>query len=412
MTYAETPRADRRGRWPLPHALRPAAGLPLVLWLAAVCGLLAYAGAIWDVAWHRAVGRDTFWSPPHLALYAGIGTSMLAALWGLLDGTRRPETMRGATWRIGRFALPLAFVLALAGEGGTVLVAPLDDLWHRLYGRDVDVWSFPHLLALATSATGSIGWLAATLPYLRDPTTQCARLGPVLAYWTFAGLLAYTAWFGLNWYQILAVTRDAVQYPALVGLFILAALGVGGAGGYRWPATTAAAVLLALIALPIAVFGAIGWPAPAAPPLLLVPAVALDILSPRLPRQWPGVLRAAALGATFAIVFMAVELAAASTLPPGPPPTARIELLVARPYLALAAERPWTLPSATASLPVVLPASVVGALLGAALCGAVRQVAGTGARHTGEDLTSRVAASEAGAPAGVEAPVGAPTAAS
>jgi hypothetical protein len=300
----------------------------------------------------------------------------------------------------------VALILALVGEGGTVAVAPLDDLWHRLYGRDVDVWSFPHLLALATSATGSIGWLAATLPYLRDPAMRRPRIAPALAYWTFAGLLAYTAWFGLNWYQILAVTRDAVQYPVLVGLFILAALLVGGAGGHRWPATMGASVLLALIALPIAVFGVIGWPVPAAPPLLLVPAVAVDLVGPRLPRRWPAALRGAALGAVFGMVFLAVELPAALVLPPAPPATARIEVLVARPYLVLAAGRPWTLPSVLGGLPVVLLASIGGALLGTALRGAVRRVAAAGVPEAGEMAASWPVGQEHGRAAG-EAAVGA-----
>jgi hypothetical protein len=395
-----------RAHWSLPQARTPVAGLPLVLWLAAGCGLLAYAGAVWDVAWHRAMGRDTFWSPPHLALYAGIGTSLLAALWGLVDGVRHAQAVRGMRWRIGPYALPVALVLALVGEGGTVAVAPLDDLWHRLYGRDVDVWSFPHLLALATSATGGIGWMAATLPYLRDPTTGRRRMAPTLAYWTFTGLLAYTAWFGLNWYQILAVMRDAVQYPALVGLFILAALLVGGAGGYRWSATTGAGVLLLLIALPIAVFGAIGWPVPAAPPLLLISAVAVDLLGPRLPRRWSAVLRGAALGALFGMVFLAVELPAALALPPAPPATARLEVLVARPYLVLASERPWTLPSVLSGLPVVLVASLGGGLLGTALRGAVRWVAAAGVPQAGEMAPSWPEGLEHSRPAG-EAAVGA-----
>ena len=23
-------------------------------------------GLIWDISWHRTIGRDTFWSPPHV----------------------------------------------------------------------------------------------------------------------------------------------------------------------------------------------------------------------------------------------------------------------------------------------------------------------------------------------------------
>ena len=29
-------------------------------------------GALWDISWHSTIGRDTCWSPPHMALYLGL----------------------------------------------------------------------------------------------------------------------------------------------------------------------------------------------------------------------------------------------------------------------------------------------------------------------------------------------------
>ena len=28
-------------------------------------------GILWDISWHRTIGRDTFWTPAHLAIYLG-----------------------------------------------------------------------------------------------------------------------------------------------------------------------------------------------------------------------------------------------------------------------------------------------------------------------------------------------------
>ena len=28
-------------------------------------------GTHWDIAWHRSIGRDTFWTPAHMAIYLG-----------------------------------------------------------------------------------------------------------------------------------------------------------------------------------------------------------------------------------------------------------------------------------------------------------------------------------------------------
>src|SRR5579862_4398550 len=28
-------------------------------------------GVLWDISWHRTIGRDTFWTPAHMAIYLG-----------------------------------------------------------------------------------------------------------------------------------------------------------------------------------------------------------------------------------------------------------------------------------------------------------------------------------------------------
>src|SRR2546426_7531295 len=71
---------------------------PLVIGVAGV--FLSWFGAAWDVSWHRVVGRDTFWSVPHLFLYGG------GVLWGVAPiiatataMARRP--VRGRRPRVG-----------------------------------------------------------------------------------------------------------------------------------------------------------------------------------------------------------------------------------------------------------------------------------------------------------------------
>src|SRR5579872_1351091 len=43
--------------------------IPWYLWCAAVAVTSVTIGAHWDVSWHRSIGRDTFWTPAHLAIY-------------------------------------------------------------------------------------------------------------------------------------------------------------------------------------------------------------------------------------------------------------------------------------------------------------------------------------------------------
>jgi hypothetical protein len=108
----------------------------------------------------------------------------------------------------------------------------------------------------------------------------------------------------------------------------------------------------------------------------------------------------------FGIVFLAVELPAALALPSAPPATARIEVLVARPYLVLATERPWTLPSVLGGIPVVLLASIGGGLLGTAVRGAVRRVAAAEVPQRSGAVAAPLVGTDRGG-AGSEAAVGA-----
>src|SRR5438552_18555757 len=44
--------------------------IPWYLWCSALAVTSAYIGGYWDISWHRSIGRDSFWSPPHMAIYA------------------------------------------------------------------------------------------------------------------------------------------------------------------------------------------------------------------------------------------------------------------------------------------------------------------------------------------------------
>ena len=123
-----------------------------------VVGLvLSWFGAAWDVSWHRALGRETFWSPPHLFLYGGVicwGLASLVATVTAMAG--RPA--RSAELRVGPLHAELG--LALVGLGALAVIgsAPFDELWHRTFGRDVDIWSPPHLTAVVGTAIAFVGW--------------------------------------------------------------------------------------------------------------------------------------------------------------------------------------------------------------------------------------------------------------
>ena len=119
----------------------------LALWGSLAAKLVGAWGLGWDIQWHMTIGRDSFWIAPHLMIYSGV-VAGLVLTWGVLVY----ECLEGITPTRG-------FRLAALGLVLVVLAAPIDDLWHRLFGLDVTLWSPPHLLALFGSAVSTLGCL-------------------------------------------------------------------------------------------------------------------------------------------------------------------------------------------------------------------------------------------------------------
>ena len=56
----------------LPRAHVRTASLPAIpwyLWASTLGVTSAMVGVQWDISWHRSIGRDTFWTPPHMGIY-------------------------------------------------------------------------------------------------------------------------------------------------------------------------------------------------------------------------------------------------------------------------------------------------------------------------------------------------------
>jgi len=246
-------------------------------------------GVYWDVGHHATLGREFFWIPPHLLIYAGTALFFCASLCGLLLTCRRARSFRAAlAARAGQ-----GFVVAMLGSIVQVSAAPLDDLWHRLYGLDVTVWSPPHLMGVAGALVGIYGMtcaLGAGVPRgERRGTPTIAEVNVVLL---FAAALSLST-FAFGRLDFRLEMRDALFYPLLAGP--LAAIPLVAAARYvgRFGAATAVALVYTVfrfVALQIFVgMGAFENPAP--PIFLLAPALAVDLALPAMKGR--GVLLAA-----------------------------------------------------------------------------------------------------------------------
>src|SRR5436309_2033023 len=159
------------------------------LWALLAAKLVGGWGVGWDIRWHLLIGRDSFWIAPHVMAYAAVAATAMISL-----GVLALET-----WRTRRRAPPpdAVTVVGLAGTRGfhlawwgvaiAILAAPIDDLWHRLFGIDVTLWSLPHLLALAGSQVSNLGIVLIALEVYDEGALRWTALaaGGVLLLGTF-----------------------------------------------------------------------------------------------------------------------------------------------------------------------------------------------------------------------------------
>ena len=338
---------------------RTGTALPLIVGLTGT--LLSWFGSGWDVSWHRIFGRDTFWSTPHLFIYTGV------ALWGVAALIATATAMAGRPIRgralvVGPLRAELGLALIGLGALVTILAGPFDNLWHAIFGRDVDIWSPPHLAGIAGGVIGLLGWLAATAPGVFPIDERVRR---VLRLFTLGNLIAISV-FALNFYYITSVAREGFFYPLLVAALVPATLGIATmALPGRWPATWAALAYTVIALLGYEMLAGSGWRAPAFPSLVIAGAVAIDVLRARGGRS----AHPLALGAGFVVAFVAAELIRMLVFAPPAPASALggveprltalyfqyYEQTVARPWLSL-----WPVAAAILGAPVAAASWVLG----------------------------------------------------
>src|SRR5437870_3086903 len=108
------------------------AHIPWSLWCSALAVTSVSIGAHWDVSWHASIGRDTFWTPAHLAIYlcgviAGFGGGAVT----LIDTFGHRDQERDATVRLWGFRAPLGIFMCIWGAVAMLTSAPFDDWWHN-----------------------------------------------------------------------------------------------------------------------------------------------------------------------------------------------------------------------------------------------------------------------------------------
>jgi hypothetical protein len=278
-------------------------------------------GVMWDISWHRSIGRDTFWTPAHLAIYLGGVVSGLTCGWVALKTTfaGTPEE-RGSSVRFWGFRAPLGAWVCIWGAFAMLTSAPFDDWWHNAYGLDVKIISPPHMLLAAGIAAIQCGAMLMALGCQNRAVGDRRYLGWL--YLLGAGLLLLLVATVATEYIQRWDMHQSLFYQVSAGAFLLFLVSTARASISRWPVTFTSLIyagltLFMLYLLPLfpaqPLLGPIyvqldRFMPPDFPLLLFVPGLAIDLLmqrvTPRRGRDW---LLAAAIGVIFVAVFFAVQ---------------------------------------------------------------------------------------------------------
>jgi hypothetical protein len=323
------------------HAPTAAANPRASLWhaytvvTAAACVMV---GVYWDISWHMSIGRDTFWTPAHLLIQAGGLIAGLSSGYVALKTTfAGTAEERASTVRFWGFRAPLGAWICVWGCGAMLSSAPFDNWWHNAYGLDVRIISPPHVVLALGIFSIVVGALLLTVA-AQNRATDAERK-------RLAWLLAATAGFFLMNYALFLTEfserqrmHNALFYQVVAAAFPFGLTAMARAIRLRWAATAAAAFFTALMLVlmwTVQLIPATPRLGPifqhithmvglSFPLLIIVPAVAIDLVLHRLEGRTSTLVLAAVIGVVFVATFVAVQWPFATFLVTNPAARGRL----------------------------------------------------------------------------------------
>jgi hypothetical protein len=284
--------------------------------------LCIVVGLIWDISWHRTVGRDTFWTYPHVleqiaAIVSGLGCGWIV-LRTTFAGSADERAISVRFWRF--FQAPLGAWVCIWGTIAMIASAPFDNWWHNAYGLDVKIISPPHTVLAAGMIAIQIGAMLMAVAAQNRASDEAQR-GYAFAYALAFGILLTMMLTVLMEYSAFPNEMHGSRFYRALAMPVPLVLVAGArASRLRWPATTAAAIyagIVLLIMWTLQLFPATPKLAPiynpvthmVPPPfplLLVVPALGIDLLMKRW-RTRSDWLLALAIAVVFVFVLAAVN---------------------------------------------------------------------------------------------------------
>jgi hypothetical protein len=294
--------------------------VPWFIWSCLIAVISSVIGGAWDISWHESIGRDTFWTTPHILLQlCGVISGLCCGYLILSTTFQKNSPLRPYSISMWGFRGPMGAFLCAWGGVCMITSAPFDNWWHAAYGLDVKILSPPHVL-LALGMTGiRFGTVVMIISEMNRAQGEYRVRLERLLFFAFIFLFGMTIGIAQE-YTFRFLMHGATFYlvAALIAPILLAA--IAAASRHPWAATIVTAMYTATHLaftwiLPL-------FPAepklgpvyqkithlipPDFPMLLIVPAIVFDLVRRRI-GGWNRWAQAGTLGAAFLSSFIAVQ---------------------------------------------------------------------------------------------------------
>jgi hypothetical protein len=295
--------------------------IPWYLWCVVLAVTSVTIGGHWDVSWHRSIGRDTFWTPAHMAIYAcGVLAAISCGYLVLYTTFRKPADLVASSVFIFGFRAPLGAFIASWGGIAMLTSAPFDNWWHAAYGLDVKIVSPPHTLLMMGVFAVKIGTLILTLGAMnRAVNATTARHLQWLLLYVGGLMLVFELFFCMEYtWDVNLHTAQPYGVMAVGTPLLFAAL--WQASRNRWACTVTALIYTVFVEALVLILPL--FPAepklgpvfetvthlvpPKFPILLIVPAILLDLLW-NATKKWKPWQIALVSGPAFVLPLVAAE---------------------------------------------------------------------------------------------------------
>jgi hypothetical protein len=261
-------------------------------------------GTSWDVYWHSRYLTDSFWTPPHLFMYAGVSTAGLFAAFAYRSAPLRACFGEGIALPFLRNPVPGPLLLTGFGVAVTLFGGAMDDYWHTRWGLDETRWAFPHATIVWGILLAVLGMLSCRLAlrgqipisnkgwvlwgFLVTTFSMAVSLGPYLLSTTPESMARIAALPGFqgadtqHYFRIVErwqIYRTSPAFIIVVAAWVGFVLGFLRAAGLSWRAIIGVSAVCSAAAMAVGLVtasyvGTLGAPATWLPPLIFPAALA------------------------------------------------------------------------------------------------------------------------------------------